>query len=303
MKTQRIISILLITWLGLGSNYTSASTIDDQNITEVKGVVKQIYQILEQVNAEAYLAFTADIPDFRYNFNGNSYNHQQVSEIVRSIFKTLLYQKGTIISENYSGLDKSLVLYTARTKWLVKFKDQTMLLQDPWVVQFLFKKENNQWKIISGHESGTEKPVANHELIQKVNQVQLHKKLIGNWVEKNNKDTTVFLTISPYGTGLMGNFRYETHGKAIMEGKQLWGYDKGLDRFIVSEMVKGQENVLYASWFTDQNKSLMLFYNNMNYPAMASYKWVMEFLSPSEFKCIMYQNDKPVRTEIYKKIK
>ena len=43
-----------------------------------------------------------------------------------------------------------------------------------------------------------------------------------------------------------------------MEGKQLWGYDKNLDKYTMSEMIKGMDNALYvpgshqkisAQWF------------------------------------------------------
>jgi len=77
----------------------------------------------------------------------------------KSIFGSLANQKSTIIDEKYVILDNSTVMYAANTKWVMNFKDGKEVVEDPWAMQYVYKKIDNNWKIISINESGIEKTV------------------------------------------------------------------------------------------------------------------------------------------------
>ena len=62
--------------------------------------------------------------------------------------------------------------------------------------------------------------------LTKLNQVELIKQLTGNWKGDVGKDTTAFWEIKYGNVGLECNFKFVTKDKMVMEGKQLWGYDK-----------------------------------------------------------------------------
>ena len=73
----------------------------------------------------------------------------------------------------------------------MNFKDGHSILQNPWIVQLLFKKIDNKWKVISVTESGVERIVKASDTPKELNQVELMKKLIGTWKNEIGKDTTV----------------------------------------------------------------------------------------------------------------
>ena len=72
-----------------------------------------------------------------------------------------------------------------------------------------------------------------------LNQIELMKQFVGTWKFELAKDTNVYWDIKSYGVGMEGNFRIATKDITLMEGKQLWGYDKNLDKWISAQMMKG----------------------------------------------------------------
>ena len=102
------------------------------------------------------------ISDFVCINNGKIYNYEELLAF-KPAFNEFLNQKATIKDEKYAVLDNSTVLFTANSKWVTNFKDGRAVLQDPWAMQFIFKKVDNEWKIISINESGVEQSVKNTE--------------------------------------------------------------------------------------------------------------------------------------------
>ena len=88
-----------------------------------------------------------------------------------------------------------------------------------------------------------------------------------------------------------------------MDGKQLWGYDKKLDKCSMSEMIKGMDNSVYLSWFTSNNKCSLLLYGDISNPDNASTRWEVEFKSPDMFQQTALINNKPVKVDTYTRVK
>ena len=129
------------------------------------------------------------------------------------------------------------------------------------------------------------------------NQVELHKQFVGKWKTEEARDTSVVWTVKSYGTGIYGNCKLVTNGKIVMEGKQLWGYDKNLDKYTMSEMIKGMDNVLYSSWFTSKNKCTLIFYSDILSPNNASMRYEVEFKSPDKLVQTTFVNNIPTKTD------
>ena len=87
----------------------------------------------------------------------------------------------------------------------------------------------------------------------KLNQVELMKQFIGNWKGMQGKDTIIFWTANAYGTGFDCSVKFVIKGKIIFEQKQIWGYDRNLDKFIGAILQKGQDIWINAWWFTSTN--------------------------------------------------
>lgn len=137
----------------------------------------------------------------------------------------------------------------------------------------------------------------------KLNQVELMKQFVGSWECKIAKDTTCFFNIMPYGTGLECNFKYVTKGKTVMEGKQLWGYDKKADKYMVSFLVKGTDMKLFSLWFTTKGKYIEIPYGNISDPEKAALKFEGEFKSPDRAVETTFVNNKPIKTDTYTLVK
>lgn len=119
--------------------------------------------------------------------------------------------------------------------------------------------------------------------LTKLNQVELLKQFISNWKGEVGKDTTAFWEIKSNGTGIECNFRYVTNGKMIMEGKQLWGYDNKVDKFILSSTINGMDTGTLGLWFTSKNKCMITAFSDISNPEKASFKLETEFKSPDMF--------------------
>ena len=106
------------------------------------------------------------------------------------------------------------------------------------------------------------------------------KQFIGSWKSELDKDTTEFLDVKPYGTGLEMNDKYVTKKKIVMEEKELSGYDKKADKYISCELTKGEDIVLYTVWFISKSKFICISYSDISNPEKATIKFEGEFKSP-----------------------
>jgi hypothetical protein len=136
----------------------------------------------------------------------------------------------------------------------------------------------------------------------KLNQIELMKQFIGNWKCDVAKDTICYWDIESFGTGIVGYFKYVTKEKIISEGKELWGYDKTIDKCILSEMIKGMNIELYVTWFISKNRCNMYPYGDILNPEKASSKWEVEFTSPDVLVETTFVNNNPVKIDKYTRV-
>lgn len=135
----------------------------------------------------------------------------------------------------------------------------------------------------------------------KLNQVELMKQFIGTWKCEVGKDTTYFWEAKSYGTGLECYSRYVTMGRVFKEGKDLYGYDKNIDKFIDAELIKGKDIEITVTWFTSDKNTEEILYSNINNPALK--KMVGEFKSPDIFVETFTVDNKPIKTWTYTRVK
>jgi hypothetical protein len=139
--------------------------------------------------------------------------------------------------------------------------------------------------------------------LTKLSQLELIKQFISSWKGEVGKDTTAFWEIKSNGTGLECNFKYVTKDKTIMEGKQLWGYDKNVDKFILSSATNGMDTGTSGLWFTSKNKCLIIAFSDISNPEKASFKLETEFKSPYMFIQKTIVNNNIIKTVTYNRIK
>jgi hypothetical protein len=304
MKTRLIFLVLLIVCFSCGTNNKPVSDAQKEKIKgDVKEVVNTIFKGAEEANFEMATEPWLDSPDFVYTYNGNSYGYKEFVDAMKPMFGSFLNQKCTIVGEKFAILDNSTVSYTANTKWLVNYKDGHSILQDPWVMQVIFKKIDKKWKVINCVESGVEQSVKNSETSKELNQVELMKQFLGTWKAEFGKDTIAIFEQKAYGVGQEVFIKASTKGKMIFEGKQLWGYDKKLDKIINASELKGQNIGIAVFWFISKNKYVGVYYSDIPNPENALSKWEGEFKSPDIYVETMIVNNKLVSTDTYTRIK
>ena len=122
------------------------------------------------------------------------------------------------------------------------------------------------------------------------------KQFIGSWKFDLGKDTTGLLEIKPFGTGLETNYNTVTKGKILEEMKQLFGFDKKIDKYVIAELLKGNDIDLWAVWFVSNNKYITIPYSDIANPEKASFKYEGEFKSPNLFVEKLIINGKLLKT-------
>jgi hypothetical protein len=157
-----IFMILLLTTFSCGTKTYNPLPDTEKEIikVEIKQVVSTFFKGCEEVNFEMALEPLFDSPDFVYINNGKAFSYKDCVEIFKPAFNTMTKQKITKIDEKFTFPDESIVLYTTNCTSLTNYKDGHVVLQDPTVMLFIFKKINNTWKAIYIVESFIEKNAA-----------------------------------------------------------------------------------------------------------------------------------------------
>jgi hypothetical protein len=136
-----------------------------------------------------------------------------------------------------------------------------------------------------------------------LNQTELLKQFIGSWKFDLGKDTTGLWEVKLFGTGIEGYRKNVTKGKIVTEGKQLYGYDSKLDKFVGADLVKGKDIGIWATWFISNNKCVIIPYSDIANPEKASFKMEGEFKSPNVITYTSIINGKPLKPDTYTRIK
>jgi hypothetical protein len=110
-----------------------------------------------------------------------------------------------------------------------------------------------------------------------LDQVELMKQFIGNWKCEYGEDTFLIIENTPFGTGMVSDSQIVSKGENLDSIKQLYGYDKKTDRYIMAELIRSSSVLeICYSWFTSKSSGELLVTNTEN----AMYKWRFEFKTP-----------------------
>jgi len=135
---------------------------------------------------------------------------------------------------------------------------------------------------------------------KKLDQVDLMKKFVGHWKCELGKDTVIIGDNIVFGNGLVCNSQVIANGKIINSVKQLYGYDKKIDKFIVAELIESSPVIeICTSWFTSQKTGELVVIN----PDNAPYKFKFEFKNADLIVQTAIQNDKVIKEIIITRIK
>jgi hypothetical protein len=303
MKKGLIALIMIIVCFSCGTNVKPVSDAQKEKIIgEVKEVLKTIIKGAQEANSDMAMGTMLNSPDFVFTMNGQSFNYQQCADMGKTVFASLINQEGTLSNEKFAVLDHSTVLFTADSKWIINLKDGSCVLQEPWGMQYLFKKVNNEWKVLSANESGMEKFVPG-EAVKGLNQVELMGQLKGVWQSNFGKDTVEIWDCQPYGKSSMANVHQIIKGQKVPLYMNNASFDSKDGTF------KGFTlwyNGNYGTWIGLFNNEKTLTGNFVwDFHSSKSWgKFQIEFVSSKEFTWKFFNKDGVKTGEtIYKKVK
>jgi hypothetical protein len=134
----------------------------------------------------------------------------------------------------------------------------------------------------------------------KLIQVDLIKKFVGRWKCELGKDTVLIGENIAFGTGLVCSTQIVANGKILNSVKQLYGYDKKIDKFIVAELIESSPVIeICTSWFTSQNTGELVVTNPDNAPV----RFKFEFKNADLIVQTAIQNDKVIKEITITRIK
>lgn len=134
----------------------------------------------------------------------------------------------------------------------------------------------------------------------KLNQVDLMKKFVGHWECKLGKDTISINENIAFGTGLVCSSQAIVNGKIINSVKQLYGYDKKTDKFIVAELIESSPVIeICSTWFTSETTGKLVVTNPDDVP----FRFKFEFKTSDLIIQTVIQNDKVIKEVSITRIK
>jgi hypothetical protein len=185
----------------------------------------------------------------------------------------------------------------------MNFKDGHSVIQEPWVMQYLFRKIDGKWKAVTTVESGYERVDKVSKDPKELNQAELAKQFVGTWKCEYN-DTTLVYEQKPYGKmGQEALFKVSAKGKPIAEGKQLVAYDNKQDRIVVTNVTKDTDMWMGSIKFNSNNKYSFVFAGDMYHPESAVFRVEGEFIPPDKLVESWVKGDKVIQKYTYTKVK
>jgi len=125
-----------------------------------------------------------------------------------------------------------------------------------------------------------------------LNQVELLRQFTGTWKCELGKDTILITTNTLFGPGMISDSEITTNGKILDEVKQLYGYDKKKDIFILAELIKSSPAIeVCTCWFTSKNTGEVIVTN----PENAPFRFTFEFKNAHTLVQKAIMNNKVVR--------
>lgn len=152
MKTKLFVLAMVLICSCTNENKSLTDSDKDKIVSEVKVLINTIIQTCENPDPEKLKSTYLNSPDFVSLVGGVYADYDQNLKNMYGYLNNVSSQKAIITSEKYVVLDATTVLYTANSRWEAKMKNDSTIVMDPLGMQFLLKKNENQWRVLSWTE-------------------------------------------------------------------------------------------------------------------------------------------------------
>lgn len=133
-------------------NKPLTDTDKDKIISEVKPLIATLFETCEKPDPDNLKSTFLDSPDFVSMGGGVYSDYDESIKNMYGYLNSVKSQKSTIKNEKYVVLDATTVLYTANSKWEATLLNDSTVYMDPLGMQFLLKKIDDNWKVLSWTE-------------------------------------------------------------------------------------------------------------------------------------------------------
>jgi hypothetical protein len=124
----------------------------DKIISDAKVLIATLIQTCENPDPDKLKSTYLNSPDFVSLVGGVYSDYDESIKGMYGYLNSVKSQKSTIKNEKYVVLDATTVLYIANSKWEATLKNDSTIYMDPVGMQFLLKKIDNNWKVLSWTE-------------------------------------------------------------------------------------------------------------------------------------------------------
>lgn len=158
MKTNLLITLVLFFLFGCAKQEPAQMTAQEQETAkkEIREVVNLILQAANKMDVEALLQPYSNSPDFiLFNTDGSMVDYQGDKNGTVEWFKSLAALKITTVKDEFRFLPNNIVLCAWLGKCEMTLKTGEQQKIDAYGVTLVFRKIDNQWKVIYSHESAS----------------------------------------------------------------------------------------------------------------------------------------------------
>jgi hypothetical protein len=155
---NRILALLIITALSGCSTKTPRPLNDDEKAEITNAVINTAHAITDacnQINFLNFKNFLIESPEFlTITSSGSHLDYSQYMKGERDFFESVSTLQLTILNESAIALEKTIAVYTVKLKVIAILKTGKTLTYENNVVSEVYKKSDNQWRIIFIQEAG-----------------------------------------------------------------------------------------------------------------------------------------------------
>ena len=156
MKPTLLITLALFFFFGCARQEPAQMTPQEQDAAkkEIREVVDLILQAGDKMDVEALFQLYSDSPDFiLFNTDGSMVDYQGAKNGAAEMFKSLAVLKYTTVKEEFRFLPNNIVICAWLGNCEMTIKTGEHLNINTYAVTLVFRKIDNQWKVIYSHES------------------------------------------------------------------------------------------------------------------------------------------------------
>ena len=129
-------------------------TESDHIVKDVKSLFYKMTKFSERAQLDSYMGCYHNSPTFlHFSSDGKMRNHEEFKKVCAEYYNALKEQKILTIQEKVNVIDRDLVVLAWTGNIAAQFKNGDTMKMNNYSITNVFKKIDDQWKIIHSHES------------------------------------------------------------------------------------------------------------------------------------------------------